>query len=194
MKKLLTLKHWQLFGLLFFPILILQIVLIASIQSNTISLKAISVFPLVMIFIISIFFGWLYALATNLYLKLPDTVSMNLSKFKIFFFIPVLYMLFIAIGILVMFNSVSSESQLEPRIFLLIIPIHLFSMFCIFYCLYFIAKALKSVELQKQVTFSDFSAEFILLWFSFIGIWIIQPRINKLFESNNENYNTQYFK
>jgi len=56
-------------------------------------------------------------------------------------------------------------------------------MFCIFYSLYFIAKELKSVELQKPVTFSDFAGEFFLLWFFPIGIWIIQPRINKIFES-----------
>jgi hypothetical protein len=56
-------------------------------------------------------------------------------------------------------------------------------MFFIFYSLYFIAKELKSVELQKPVTFSDFAGEFFLLWFFPIGIWIIQPRINKIFES-----------
>jgi hypothetical protein len=31
------------------------------------------------------------------------------------------------------------------------------------------------------VSFYDFSGPFFLLWFFPIGIWIIQPRINRLF-------------
>jgi hypothetical protein len=83
-----------------------------------------------------------------------------------------------------MFANFSAGEQLNPVIFALIIPLHLFSMFCIFYSLYFIAKALKTVESQKTVSFSDFAGEFFLIWFFPIGVWIIQPRINKLFETS----------
>jgi len=51
-----------------------------------------------------------------------------------------------------------------------------------FYCLYFISKSLKAVELQRDVTFNDYAGEFFLIWFFPIGIWFIQPRINKLFD------------
>ena len=64
--------------------------------------------------------------------------------------------------------------------FAVIFPLHIFSMFCIFYCLYFVAKTIKTIELQRQVTFSDFAGEFFLIWFFFIGVWILQPRINKM--------------
>jgi putative effector of murein hydrolase LrgA (UPF0299 family) len=67
-------------------------------------------------------------------------------------------------------------------LFAFIIPIHLFAMFCIFYSLYFVAKTIKTVELQRAVTFSDFVLEFFLIWFYPIGIWIIQPQINKMIE------------
>jgi len=70
----------------------------------------------------------------------------------------------------------------NPGIFGLIIPFHLFSMFCIFYCLYFVAKVFKTVELQRKVTFSDFAGEFFMIWFYPIGIWIVQPKINKMIE------------
>ena len=65
-------------------------------------------------------------------------------------------------------------------IFAIIVPVHLFAMFCIFYSLYFVAKTFKTVELQRTVTFSDFAGEFFLLWFYPIGIWIIQPKINRM--------------
>jgi hypothetical protein len=55
-------------------------------------------------------------------------------------------------------------------------------MFCIFYTLYFVAKTFKTVELQREVKFSDFAGEFFMIWFYPIGIWIIQPKINKMIE------------
>ena len=48
--------------------------------------------------------------------------------------------------------------------------------------MYFVAKTLKTVELQKEVLFSDFAGEFFIVWFFPIGIWIIQPKINKIIE------------
>ena len=115
------------------------------------------------------------------------TVNMNLKKFKLFLLIPVTYMLFLSIYMSSMFSNVLTGQEPNPAIFGLIVPIHLFSMFCIFYCLYFIAKELKAVEWQKPVSFSDFAGEFFLIWFFPFGIWIIQPRINKLFETEVEN-------
>jgi len=60
-----------------------------------------------------------------------------------------------------------------------------FLLFCMFYCLYFNAKALKAAEWQRPVTFSDFAGEFFMIWFFPVGIWILQPRINKLFENKS---------
>jgi len=129
-----------------------------------------------------VFFGWFYALGTNLHKKLPGTVSMNLTRFKLFLITPVTYIALMSVFMMVIFPASYNDAPLNPSFFALIIPLHLFSMFCIFYCLYFIAKALKAVELQQPVTFGDFAGEFFLIWFFPIGIWIIQPRINKLFE------------
>jgi bacteriorhodopsin len=67
-------------------------------------------------------------------------------------------------------------------IFALVVPLHLFSMFYIFYTLYFAAKTVKTVELQREVTFSDFAGEFFLIWFYPVGVWIIQPKVNKMIE------------
>ena len=141
-----------------------------------------------MIITMAVFFGWFYALATNLHKKLPGTVKMNLAKYKLFLFIPAVYILLICIFIFAFINiAIDQEVGLEPAIFALIIPLHLFSLFCLFYCLYFNAKALKAVELQRPVTFGDYAGEFFLIWFYPIGIWIIQPRINKLFDDQNGN-------
>lgn len=187
MTKFLTLKHWQLFGLLLGLPMIFQFIFMGSIISNNNPTDAFKVFPVIMILYMGLFFGWFYSLGTNLHKKLPETVTMNLKKFKIFLLIPVVYILFFTFYMSSMFSSVSTGIEPNPAIFGIIFPLHLFSMFCIFYCLYFISKELKSVEWQKPVTFSDFAGEFFLIWFFPLGIWIIQPRINKLFENNTDS-------
>jgi len=191
MTKFLTLKHWQLFGLLIGLPMVFQFITIGSVISSNDPKTMFYFFPILMIIVIGLFFGWFYALGTNLHKKLPQTAKMNLNRFKIFLFIPVVYLMLISVFMAGMFFNITSGGKPNPAIFALIIPLHLFSMFCIFYCLYFNAKALKTVEFQKPVTFSDFAGEFFLIWFFPIGIWIIQPRINKLFDTNLENDNIQ---
>ena len=188
MAKLLHLKHWQLFMLLFgIPIIfhISALIIIFSTQNGKIALIG---FPLMLIFFMVVFFGWFYTLGSNLVSKLPGTVRMSLTKFRIFLLVPVLYILLLFIFMAVFFSTKPSGSEVGPPpnfgFIALIIPVHLFSMFCIFYCMYFISKALKVAELQKPVTSSDYIGDFLLFWFSPVGEWILQPRINKLF--NNE--------
>ena len=54
-------------------------------------------------------------------------------------------------------------------------------MYCMFYLLYFVSKSLVLAETDKTATFYDYAGPFFLMWFYPIGIWIIQPRINRLY-------------
>jgi hypothetical protein len=80
-------------------------------------------------------------------------------------------------------NGVEPNVGTMFGLLIFILPMHLFSMFCIFYSLYFVAKTFKTVELQREVSFSDFAGEFFMIWFLLIGIWIIQPKVNRLVEN-----------
>jgi len=193
MKKFLTLKHWQLFSLLIGIPVIFELILIGSIFSNFSSRNPVPdftgfiiLFPIMMILFTALFFGWFYVLGTNLYKRLPDTARMSLTRFKVFLFFPALYILFLMVFMVGFAQYLVSARTPNPLIPLLIFPIHTFSMFCLFYCLYFNAKALKTVELQRPVTFSDYAGEFFLLWFFPVGVWILQPRINRLFDVRPE--------
>lgn len=141
---------------------------------------------LVMILYLVPFFGWMYTLGINLHKKLPPEAPMKLRKFKLFFWFPVIYItLFICvISILPGFINEGAPSPPVSSLIILIIcflAVHLFAIFCIFYCIYFLAKSLKAVELQRSVTSNDYIGEFFLFWFYLIGLWFIQPRINRLF-------------
>lgn len=193
-EKFLRAKHWQLFLLTFgIPIIIqilMTLIMFVSISSGNDDdsfLLTMLFFPIVMIVFIGTQFGWFWSVAIGLQSKVPENVKMKVKKFKLLFFIPLIYI--ITISILVSFLTIgiteSGEAQspeLLPGLFLIIIPLHLFSMFCIFYSLYFVAKTFKTVELQREVSFSDFAGEFFMIWFYPIGIWIIQPKINKMID------------
>lgn len=126
-------------------------------------------------------FSWFYALGTNLFKRLPVTAKMSLIRFKLFLFAAFGYIICFMVFMTTMFSNVLSGARPGFAIFAIIFPLHFFYMFCVCYCFYFNAKALKSIELQRPVTFNDYAGEFFLLWFFPIGVWILQPRINKLF-------------
>ncbi len=185
MNIFLRMKHWQLFLLMVGIPIIIEFIGLGIMFTTRDPKSMFFVFPLIMFFSILINLGWLNALGINLTKKLPETVKMKLNKFKWFLYFPMIYMLILSVFILGILNGLSFGLIPTPLLFLIILPIHLFSMFCLFYCLYYISKTLKAVELQRPVIFNDYAGEFFLLWFFPIGLWIIQPRINKLFAESS---------
>lgn len=53
------------------------------------------------------------------------------------------------------------------------------------YCVYFAARILVMAELERKVTFSDYIGTFIHIYVFFIGVWWLQPRINRLHQLNS---------
>ena len=192
--RFLKAKHWQLFVLIFGVPFVFQLTMmgyvIAEVVINSqtdprILFEYMNYLPWLALIPFGILFGWFWSIAINLQKKIPSDVTMKVKKFKLFFFIPVVYILlfvvFISFILMETIMTVPDPSiGLIGPLLVLIIPLHLFSMFCILYTFYFIAKTIKTVELQRDVVFNDFIAEFFLLWFYPIGIWILQPKINKM--------------
>ncbi len=193
--KFLNAKHWQLFTLMFGIPFALQIVIMISMFSNidtngnpeiSTMFNIFKLFPIIMILYTGIFFGWFWSIGIGLQNYIPTDIKMKIKKFKIFFFIPLFYILFISVAIGMTYFGLTSESGnraiggIIGGMLTLIVPMHLFSMFCIFYLNYFVSKTIKTTELNRTVTFSDFIGEFFMIWFFPIGIWFIQPRINKI--------------
>ena len=48
------------------------------------------------------------------------------------------------------------------------------------YVVYFTAKIFKIVEYQRNVEFSEFKKEFFIMVLYPVGIWLLQPKINKI--------------
>jgi len=198
----LKIKHWQLFILafaipMFMLITFMNIITMGQMpqitettidfeQIYTMMLNYAKVSSVVMSFIIIVLFAWYWAVCVGLQEKVPEHAKMNVKKFKIFYFIGLAYSFFF-VGLIAFFiynlpniiAGVISVSGLGT-ILTILTSVHFFAVFCLLYCLYFAAKTIKTVELQRETTFSDFIGEFLLIWFFPIGVWIVQPKINEL--------------
>jgi len=184
MKKLLKAKHWQIFMVTIGLPVILEILLIPFIIIGNNPMVILKIMPIMLIFFLGGLFGWFWAIAIHLQEKLPDHLKLKVNRFMTFLLIPIIYfVIFFVFLDSIMSGAIENGTVPNPAIFGLIVPFHLFAMFCIFYCLYFVSEIFKTVELQRKVTFSDFSREFFMIWFFPFGIWIIQPRINKIIEN-----------
>jgi hypothetical protein len=138
---------------------------------------------IMVLLVMFITYSWFWSMAIGLQHKVPSDVKMKVPLFKVFFIIPIIYIVLLSLFIL---SLLTNGEFPNPFIVIIILPIHFFVIFCTFYCIYFIAKTIKTVELQREVKFSDFVAEFFLIWFYPIGVWILQPRINAFVESETQ--------
>ncbi len=199
-ERFLNAKHWQLFILTFGIPMVIQFALMAIMFGNLLNANNpdpviifdyFKIHQIIMVLFIGIIFAWFWSVVTGLQKTIPDKIRFSVTRFKIFFFIPLGYLIFLYIFLDSTFTNVNdtsfSPSQNSIRnLLVIIIPFHFLSMFCIFHSLYFVAKTIKTSELQRKVTFSDFIGEFFLIWFYPIGIWFIQPKINRIIQEKEE--------
>ena len=175
MRFLLRLKHWHLFLITWgIPVGI-------NVYTFSRPLLMVKLFPVMMIVFIIGIFGWIWAISTQLHKKLPMEANLNIKGFKIIFSVPIVYMLALTVWMAYRFYFRFYEGSSNIGSFIVIIAvIHFASMVCILLGLRFAAQTLRSVELGRLAKFSDYAIEFFLIWFSPIGFWILQPRLNKL--------------
>ena len=164
--------------------IIIEIILIPFIIIGNDPMVILKIMPILFVFFVGGLFGWLWAIAINLQEKLPDHLKLKVNRFKTFLLIPIIYFVIFFVFIdYTMSGAIENGTGPDPAIFILIVPFHLFAIFCVFYCSYFVSRILKTVELQRKITFSDFAGEFFMILFFPVGIWIIQPKINKMIEN-----------
>jgi hypothetical protein len=189
--KLLSAKHWQLFVATFGVVMVGQMIMMCFVFSmnNPVDFAWVFAFmPIMLSIVLYIQMGWQYGLIFKLKDKLSLPPSWPYKRIKAFFFIPIIYFLIIFVLIAFLFTNAFS-GNFRPGagffgVIALIFPLHLFSMFCMFHTMYYAAKSVKTVEMGKEVTFNDFAGEFFLIWFYPIGIWILQPKVNKLWAAD----------
>lgn len=179
MRTILKLKHWQIFILSWGPLSTTLTILF--VDATVIGLC----FRLwLILFLISLMnsFIWVWAIVKELE-KLSSSISTKL--FKIAFWIPFIYIWkFICIMLCSAFGRKikSINPEIETMIF---IGWGVLSVLCIIYGLAFIGRLIRSIESGKPLSIKEHMAESLLMLFPPIGIWIIQPKLNKIITQHN---------
>ncbi|MBJ6108872.1 hypothetical protein JAO73_07625 [Hymenobacter sp. BT523] len=181
MRALLHLKAWQLFLLVVGVPLVLQMVVMGSLFSRHAGRWVLPGILLASLLSLGALLAWFVALNVHLHRRLPAAAPMNLTRLRLAAAVPVAYLLLLVVGV-----ATASGGGPSGGAVALLVLLHLASMACVFYCLYFTAKALKTVERQAPVSFGEYVGEFFLLWFFPVGIWLLQPRVNRLFAPSSE--------
>ncbi len=179
-------KAWQLFAVMFgFPFLAQMIAMpilmgksVDSVEEMREKLATVGfVLGIITAAFMVILLGWLWVLGNELNKMVRKEIRMKKGLFNF----SAVYPFFYLIAFMVFWISqVSGESK--PGLIAIILPLHLISMFCIFYALYFVSKNLAMTAKQEVVRINDYVGGFLLLWFFPVGIWFIQPLVNDTFK------------
>ena len=195
-------RHWQVFLLILGLPLLAEFIFFGLIFSEGSDLsqpsaafnafdRAMRFIPWLILISMGGILSWFWSIGHGLQEKIPAELRPKTSFLAISIAFPLLYFfLLFQVFMPDMFSSADPQFFLvdNPGWLALIIPMHFFAMFCMFYNMYFAAKTLKLAERQAPVRTGDYIGDFFLLWFFIIGIWFIQPRVNRLAEDEPDNW------
>ncbi len=185
-------QHWQIFSLSFLLPLATVFAIVWWIKEHYLfdskdfmdQLKWMAYFAILPLFVIPsvTYFGWLWSVAIGLQARIKEqSIRMRTAWFRVFFFFP--FLVFGATAALLWYYG--REIMLMPINYEGLIPVvigllMLFNQFCLIAVPYFAAKSIKVAEKQDKVSFwNPMGTLFLILIFP-IGIWFLQPRINRL--------------
>lgn len=160
MNAILKLKHWQVFLILLF----------ASITSNF-TWQDHDEFNLLINLTGSIaYFAWYLILGLELTEFSPPRVELPRTMFIINSF----FLIFSVIVLIAAFDGSYSGNGLFGFIWVV------YMFYALFQFIFYPSRAFRTAELKKEVSFGQYFGSFLLIFFWPIGIWWIQPRINRI--------------
>lgn len=171
MRVFLNLKHWQLVGLFAgIPFLIFY---------NFASKPFISIPILGTVAILM--FAWLWSIPSVLDPLIPADQKLRYPLFKLAFFLITFFSF-----IWVIYSGLSFEYREEMAFqipeWLRILIFYFLIFFNVLYlwCIAYVARTIRTAELGRKAKYGEVIGLFFLIWFFLIGIWHVQPRLNRL--------------
>lgn len=167
---ILKLKHWQ----VFIGICVAIILSDFSVEGNESLSRLLNVAGL------SLWMAWIFLTGNSLYHYLPHKIQVNYTLYLVNSFVWIgsyLTIMIISDGNGMTFEGVAAI----PAFYVLYAFLHFLA---------FPAKMLVSIEKNKEASFGEYIGTFFLILFVPIGIWIIQPRINKIVQGDLNQVDT----
>lgn len=163
MKIFLILKHWQVF-----------LIWIVGIFQMVFFIKT-DLWFLSFVLYAGLFLVWIYSIGNILNKNKKLNKEMN-----------ILWILYLLSLIPYAFNFRYMITESHERIDSWIVgPSAIIGVFAIFKIIIHTAKTLKRTETNEELKIADLFNEIFLLFAFFLGIWILQPRINKIVAEKN---------
>jgi hypothetical protein len=172
MKFLLKLKNWQLFIIMFGALLCLKVYEYFDTTPHTmLKLTLYLIFGL-------IYFSWIWAIVTNFYSKVVTPNTLNPLRFKLLFFLTIVLIILSGIA-----SSYIDEDILGSKLFYLLFFLYMATLLTYMLTIRFAAKTIQSIEMGKMAKLDDYATVYFMIVFSFVGVGLLQPRINRLAKS-----------
>jgi hypothetical protein len=127
---------------------------------------------------------WLYSLGVGLCRKTPPQAALRPAAFRVVLFLSLACHLAVLAYGYFLFAQVSAGGEFQWKQLLPVVPLCVISSVGLCYAFGFTAKALKTAERGQAVTFGEYVPELLGILIFPVGIWFIQPRVNKLVESS----------
>ncbi len=178
-------KHWHLFLVLIVFLLLFPFVLMIILSITQDENLGIILSRLFLTIPIVFFFSWLWSIGSNLERRLPEDSRINLLLFKLALFIPFI----ICTGISVFYGNylLGFGMHDNPVVLDYLTPLVFISFLCVTCAMCFIAIMLNVVEKKEEAKLQNFIFDSILLMLWPIGLWIIQPRVNRIFSNEKKS-------
>lgn len=171
-------KAWQIFLLTVVAPFCIQsglvVFFVSNIEKNpALVFKAMAFFTLVFM---ALLFLWIWSLGIGLNKLIPEEIRPEVKLFKLAIICSATNTILFHVYFVLFATNEVNDDYMTAMLFL-----YIFSICCFFYALYFVSKSLVISEQQKSTRVSLFSGNLFLFLFFPLGIWVIQPRINKIY-------------
>lgn len=174
-------KHWQMFLCFIIPLIIQMFVMfkimgsidISHVENPEVIFEKMKYVQIISIFPFIILYSWFLSIGFRFTSEISWLKQMKVKKFVLLLIFPIIYMM-IAFSL---FELTASF----PLLALVLVPLHFTAMFGMIYSWYFPSRVLASIKLKRIATRGEAIGNLFLMWIFPIGIWVLQPEVNKAF-------------
>jgi hypothetical protein len=178
MNFLLRLKAWQMF-------LFLMVFFVLPSLFPLVFIHGGFLFEFTFLFLV-VFLLWVYSIGVKMNALIPAAFRPGTSRFKIYCLVAP-----VSAGFILGLSFFSVNLGVNTGVYLILVLTSVIAYFySIFSVFMFAARMLKTVVLGYPANKSDAIAEFFCIWMFPIGVWIIQPMVNKVLAKQDENNGT----
>ena len=173
---LLKLDAWQVFLLLLAPAILAALVMFVS-GNATDPRPTLIISQLLAFVFIGLFVYWIYSIGYHLARREPKDAR-EWARFAIALTLALIYR--VGIDGYMFWLGLTSQTSIDLEGELWIVPLHLLATLAVLYCFYLNAKWLDAAEQKHPRAFKDFWRTFVLMALFPIGVWYIQPRLQRI--------------